>query len=68
MTENQDQPAFRRPSDDDVEGHAFRKPDASLGEESGMDDVEGHAFRRPDAQIGEESGGDDVEGHAFRKA
>jgi hypothetical protein len=66
MTENNEAPAYRRPSDDDTEGHALRRPDAQLGEESNEDEVQGHAMRRPDAQLGEETGDDDVQGHAYK--
>lgn len=63
---NENEPAYRRPSDDDVEGHAYKRPDAELGEES-IDDVEGHAYKRPDASVGEESDGDDVQGHMAKR-
>ena len=66
MTENTESQAAGQP-DEDVEGHAFKRPEGQLGEESGGDDVAGHAFKRPEGQLGEESGGDDVEGHIYKR-
>jgi hypothetical protein len=46
------------PSDDDVEGHAYKRAFAE-GDQAG-DDVEGHAYKRAFAE-GDET--DDVSGH-----
>ncbi len=58
----------RSASEDDVEGHVFKKsaPDDLIKQKAGEDDVEGHRLNKksaPDDLIKQKAGEDDVEGH-----